>query len=319
MLVDVQTGELVMRGRAIASEVSIRVLPAADPASTELGLTRAMELFAAVEAACSRFKPTSALSRANARPARPVRVGSLCLAVLREARAAHVLTAGRFDPRVLDDLVNLGYGHSLPFETGGVEVNHDLPAVRPARPPWCPRFVSRGAVAWLGPHRVDLGGIAKGVAVRWASAILASIESDYLVEAGGDCYCSGSAPGGSPWRIGVENPDGSADPLAVLALENASCATSSVRLRHWKLGATEVHHLIDPATGRPAAGGLASVTVVGTDPALSEVWSKVLFIEGSKRADAIARDRQLAALWVSDSGKVHWSPDMDRYLMWVAR
>ena len=66
-------------------------------------------------------------------------------------------------------------------------------------------------------------------------------------------------------------------------MTDAACATSSVRVRRWRRGGEQVHHLIDPRSGRSADGGLAAVTVVAADPAWAEVWSKSLFVAGAAR------------------------------------
>ena len=49
--------------------------------------------------------------------------------------------------------------------------------------------------------------------------------SDFLLDAGGDCYCEGSRPEDDGWRVGVETLGGDL-PLAVLAVNNKGCATS---------------------------------------------------------------------------------------------
>jgi len=162
---------------------------------------------------------------------------------------------------------------------------------------------------------VDLGGIGKGLAVRWSSQELAAITDNYLVEAGGDCYCAGVASDGAPWRIGIEDPTGAAEPIAVLSLKNRAATTSSIRLRQWRAGDRVVHHLIDPRTQRPGGDDLVAVTVVGKDPAAAEVDSKVLFLAGRQIA-ATARHHGIAALWVDVHGQVSTSASMERHLLW---
>lgn len=275
------------------------------------------ELFRAVDAQCTRFDPASPLMRANAAGGWH-RVPRWCYAALEEAAAAHESTGRLFDPRVLTELVELGYDTSLPFATGPVS----LPA-RQSRPvrtvrvlPWRPRFdAAAGAVA-VGPSAVDLGGIAKGLAVRWAADLLRTGADTFFVDAGGDGYFAGAGPAGRGWSVGVEDPHGGSDPVAVLTVRDQACATSSIRLRQWRVGASEVHHLIDPRTGGPSAGGLASVTVVGPDPAAAEVWSKTLFLHGADRIESVARAEAIAALWVRDDGGIGATDDLAPALAW---
>jgi thiamine biosynthesis lipoprotein len=171
----------------------------------------------------------------------------------------------------------------------------------------------------IGPVPIDLGGIGKGLAVRWAAQVL-SASGSHLVEAGGDCYLGGDGPDGDGWPVGVENPDpdGVPEHVAVLRLRDLGCATSSLRVRSWRVGGEQVHHVIDPRTGRSARSGLRSVTVVDPDPARAEVWSKALLVAGSARIGGLASGRSLAALWVDDDGRLSYSEAMRPWVIWEA-
>ena len=69
-------------------------------------------------------------------------------------------------------------------------------------------------------------------------------------------------------------------------------------------------------TGRSAESSLVSVTVVGSDPALSEVWSKSLFVVGKAGIRAAADEHGLAALWIDADGHVGVSRAMRPYVAW---
>jgi thiamine biosynthesis lipoprotein len=183
---------------------------------------------------------------------------------------------------------------------------------------WTPRFDEDRRAVRLGPEPVDLGGIGKGLAVRWAADQIAGHAASFLVEAGGDCYLGGAGPDGTGWRIGVEDPLGGLEPVAVLQLSDVACATSSIRLRQWRSGERRVHHLIDPRTGAPGGAGLLAVTVVGADPAAAEVWSKCLFLCGVDGVAQQAEAQDLAALWVADDGQMGTTSAMDPLLIWRA-
>ena len=171
----------------------------------------------------------------------------------------------------------------------------------------------------LGPAPVDLGGIGKGLAVRWAAQALAGAGRATLVDAGGDLQAGGPGPDGAGWLVAVEDPRGGTEPVAVLRLVDQGCATSSVRLRHWSVDGRPVHHLVDPRTGEPADGGLLAVTVVGPDVARAEVWSKALFVAGRGNVRRIADERGIAALLVDTDGGIGVSRAMRPYLTWQAR
>jgi thiamine biosynthesis lipoprotein len=168
-------------------------------------------------------------------------------------------------------------------------------------------------------HPIDLGGIGKGLAVRWAAARVRHVGiSSFLLDAGGDIATSGPGPDGGPWRIGVEDPAGGPDPLVVVAIDDGAIATSSVRRLRWVVDGRRRHHLVDPATGEPADGGLTAVTVAAADPAWAEVWSKALFIAGRARIAQEARARGLAAWWVSEDGTLEMTPAARLRTIWVA-
>ena len=303
----------------MASDVTVRVR-GTDPADGRRLVDEALGVFSDVEVACTRFDPESPLMRANAHPDRWHRVPPLLYRALGEAFRAHQRTGGRFDPRVLRDLVGLGYDRSLPFEAGPVEVPRCQAVARRAHGPWRPRFRGGPSLAvHLGGVPVDLGGIGKGLAVRWASERLAGRTAAHLIEAGGDCWAAGTGPDGPGWRVGVEDPLGGTEPLAVLELRDRACATSSVRVRAWRAGGRRVHHLVDPRTGLPGGDGLRAVTVVGRDPAEAEVWSKVLFLQGAAGIGEAARHHRVAAFWVDDDGAVGESPALSPFVLWRGR
>jgi thiamine biosynthesis lipoprotein len=311
--------DLVLAFRAMASDVRIRVV---EPSASALrAIDAAQQIFEEVERACTRFDPGSPLMRANADPDSWHHVPVELFEAVREAAQAHHLTTGLFDPRVLRTLESYGYDRSLPFAAGPVTTAARPVSTQGVQAPaaaWAPELDDERRAIRLGPEPIDLGGIGKGLAVRWAAARLAGAGGSVLVEAGGDCHLRGAGPDGDGWRVGIEDPSGGAEPVAVLALADLACATSSIRLRRWRAGEQAVHHLIDPRTGRPGGAGLTAVTVVAPDPAIAEVWSKSLFLAGIDRIDSLARQHDLAALWVADSGKVTTSPVMDRLVIWRA-
>jgi thiamine biosynthesis lipoprotein len=298
---------------AMACTVSLRIAAAESATSTE----RVHALFQRVERECTRFDSASDLMRANAAADSWHRVGRYCFDAVAEAARAHRGTGGLFDPRVLASLKSLGYDRSLAFEQAPVALTESPGPLSPLGAPWTPGLVPELQMVRIGGEPIDLGGIGKGLAVRWAAEILGEYGRDFFVEAGGDGYFAGDGPSGGGWQVGVEDPTGRPDPVAVLSLRDQGCATSSTRLRRWTVGGTQVHHLIDPTTGAPGGGGLKSVTVVDRDAATAEVWSKVLFLHGAGGIAAAASANCIGALWIDDDGALHTSSTIDRFVVWV--
>jgi thiamine biosynthesis lipoprotein len=311
--------------RSMASDVTLRIVGPGPGAGS--ALDRAEQVVARVATSCTRFDPASPLMRANAAPRRWHEVPAELYDAVTEAHAAYLATGGLFDPRVLETLLAWGDDGSLAFRSGDVAATTAATKGRrgaphapraPGRRSWQPRFDATRRAVRLGPVPVDLGGIGKGLAVRWAAQQLRGHGSAALVEAGGDLQALGSGPDGTGWRVAVEDPRGGTEPVAVLQLHDLGCATSSIRLRRWTVDGREVHHLVDPRTGEPADSGLLSVTVVGADAALAEVWSKALFLAGRGRVRQLADEHGVAALLVDTDGVVGVSRAMRPHLLWQA-
>ena len=144
--------------------------------------------------------------------------------------------------------------------------------------------------------RLDLGGIAKGWA---ADRVLARLlrTGPALVNAGGDV-----AAAGRPWPVGLETPEGT----ITLQLEGGGLATSGRDRRRWLQDGEERHHLIDPASSRPAEGDLLTVTVAAPAAAEAEVLAKALFLAGdAAHAVAEADALRLPAVLVTRDGTTH--------------
>jgi FAD:protein FMN transferase len=270
--------------------------------------------FEAAEAALSRFRDSSELTRLNRRAGlgQAIVMSSRLRIALVAAERARRVTGGRFDPRVLDDLDRLGYrGAPLYVEP--------VPAGRAE--PLGPAVRHVGRTALVVDDRLDLGGIGKGLTLRWAAARLERTGcATFLLEAGGDLVSRGRPPDADAWVVGIEDPAGGAGHLAAILCRPGSdaVATSSMRINQWRIDGRDVHHLLDPATGEPGGSGLLSVTVAGHDPAWAEVWSKVLFLAGSGAIAAEARTRGIAAWWVDASGVLAMTPAARSKTDWVA-
>ena len=132
-------------------------------------------------------------------------------------------------------------------------------------------------------QKITLGGIAKGYSVDKAVAILRKHGLvDFIVQAGGDMYCAGKR-GERRWRVGIRDPRGPRDSFFALAeVEDRTFSTSGDYERFTIKDGRRYHHIIDPATGYPAAG-VRSVTIMAKDGLTAEGLSKIVFIWGAER------------------------------------
>lgn len=128
--------------------------------------------------------------------------------------------------------------------------------------------------------KINLGGIAKGYAIKRAKEILESYGlKDFLINFGGDIYTSGKRKDGLPWRIAVQHPRDKNKFLCVLELSNISCATSGDYERYFIVDNIRYHHILDPSTGYPKKD-IISVTVLCEDPVLADALATGIFVLG---------------------------------------
>lgn len=297
-----------------------------DEATAAAAWAAASDLAEELEETLSRFRPTSDLTALNRRAGEPTPapVSPVLARALAAAASAHRRTGGAFDPRVLVDLEQLGYrGADLPAMRIAGGARSDAPRSRPAFADgrWLRLEPRLGRAAVAAP--IDLGGIGKGLALRWAFGRVARLLAlpaggrGALLEAGGDLVAGGAAPQGGPWLVGIEDPDGGED-RAVVAVPAGAIATSSTRVHAWRTAdGRAVHHLLDPRTGQPGGAGLASVTVAAPDPAWAEIWSKALFLEGLRGIGSRARALGLAAWWIAADGHLDMTPAARIRTTWV--
>jgi thiamine biosynthesis lipoprotein len=108
---------------------------------------------------------------------------------------------------------------------------------------------------------------------------------DHLVIAGGDLYASGTR-GDRKWRVGIRNPK-DRTLFASFEVENQGVATSGNYEKFFYKDGVRYHHILDPATGRPARG-TSSLTVVAKSAAEADAYATALFVMGKDKAFAHA-------------------------------
>lgn len=151
--------------------------------------------------------------------------------------------------------------------------------------------------------RLDLGGIAKGYAIDRAAHILREQGlTDFLLNAGGDVFVSGTNREHAPWRVGIKHPRRPQALLATLELTDYAIATSGDYERCFEVDGRRFHHIIDPRTGFPGNRS-QSATVLAPTAELADVLATVLFIRGQRDPTAMERPIRSYVL-VATSGEV---------------
>ncbi len=277
---------------------------------------RAVERLEELEARWSRFRADSEISRLNDRPGVPVLVSPWTYQLIERALEGWRLTAGRYDPTLLGELRAAGYDRSFELLAAGDAPRGPASSVTHAHAP----SVRKGSGAeqivldpivgtvTVGPDvEIDPGGIGKGFAADLVvELILAAGARGALVNVGGDLRADGAAPEGSGWVVAIADPTDEDRVVGTLALESGAVASTWRTKRAWTApDGTPRHHLIDPATGLPAASGLAAVTVVTARGWQAEVLAKAAFLAGPVEGAALLAANGASGLLVSDDGTVH--------------
>lgn len=280
----------VRAGRAMGSPLRLTLPGVVEDPKIDAAWHTVRGVFGVADHDLTRFDAASPLSQLNRASGSSVPVPRTLARALTAAWRAFRHSGGRFDPRIIGALERAG-------ERAGVVL-----------PPSPPRLCATDRWLWLDARRgeaavaapVDLGGIGKGLALRWAATALRRAgHRDFLIQAGGDIVAAGIGPAARPWVVGLSDPTGG--PPSTIALRDAALATSSTAVRRWR-GSDGIlrHHLIDPSTLEPAPTELLSVTVRHEDPAWAEVLAKVGFIAGSRVGASLEGE---TAWWHTDDGR----------------
>jgi thiamine biosynthesis lipoprotein len=231
----------------------------------------------------SRFRPDSELSRLNADPRPAVPVSPVMARLVEAVVAAARLTDGLVDGTLLHEIEDAGYRGDLAAPLPPELVLRLAPPRAPARPSPASRWpeirVRDGVVHRPPGVAIDSGGLAKGL---FADLIAESLPYAALaVDCGGDVRFRGPER-----RIHVADPFGGPSRHA-FACSTGAAATSGIGRRSWlDARGRPAHHLLDPATGRPAYTGVVQATALAPTALEAEIRAKAALLSGPDRAAA---------------------------------
>jgi FAD:protein FMN transferase len=256
----------------------------------------------AIDRACSRFRPDSELSRVNGARGERVAVGPLLLEALRVALDGARGSEGLVDPTVGGSLSAAGYEST--FRVVAARDGETFRARFVRVPGW--QIVEldeqAGTVRVPAGVELDLGATAKALACDRAATAAAAVAGSVLVALGGDIAVAGDAPeGGWSVRISDDHAVPLDSPGPTVALAGGGLATSSTTVRRWRSGRTELHHLIDPRTGRPTESPWRTVSVAAKTCVDANVASTASFMLDD--APAWLAARRLPARLVTIGGE----------------
>ncbi len=154
--------------------------------------------------------------------------------------------------------------------------------------------------------QLDLGGIGKGAAADELIRYLETTDIPYgLVSVGGTIGVFGDKPDGTPYKIGIRDPDDPNGVLGYLHIDEGFVAVSGDYERYFEENGVRYHHIFDPSTGYPADSGLRSAAVHCLNGAATDALSTALFVMGADAALELYENHGgFEAVLVSDNGIV---------------
>ncbi len=239
---------------------------------------------ARIDRVASRFRCDSELSRLNAAAGTEVGVSADLLAAIDVALAMATATDGLVDPTVGLAMNRLGYDRDFADVRGGVD--GELPPMG-AVPGWRSVAIDRPrrTVRLARDSALDLGATAKAWAADCAAATISTrFGCGALVSLGGDVATAGPAPAGG-FAVGIADTCTAPQATEAVSISTGGLATSGIGVRQWRLGAHQVHHILDPATGLPAGPCWRTVSVTAANCVQANAASTAAIILGARAVE----------------------------------
>ena len=159
--------------------------------------------------------------------------------------------------------------------------------------------------------RLDVGAIAKG----WAAQRVAEkITEGMLISVGGNVCATGpKLADGTPWVIGIQDPNAADKNLHTVYVSQNSVVTSGDYQRAYMVDGKVYHHIIDPETLMPSAYW-RSVSIICADSGLADALSTALFLMEQEEGQALVKSCGAEALWVDADGQEFMTDGFEKML-----
>lgn len=130
---------------------------------------------------------------------------------------------------------------------------------------------------------IDLGASAKGyIADRLKEYLLTNGVRSALINLGGNICTIGTKPDGTPFHLGVQDPENANAVLFSVDGKDNCLITSGIYERYFIYQGTHYHHILDATTGYPVNTSLKGVTIEGPNGTTSDILSTVCFLLGEE-------------------------------------
>jgi len=246
----------------------VRDDPAADQA-----VERAFEWFREVERRCTRFDPSSELMQIGTIPCgTAVAVSPMVFQAIQFALTVAEESEGAFDPTIGRTMEARGFDRE---HRTGQPIRSTIEPDPNVSYQDVQIDAERQTVTLRRPLVLDLGAVAKGLAIDMAARELAEV-GDFAIDAGGDLFLGGRNAAGQAWTVGIRHPRAEGVIESVQVSNQAVCTSGDYeRLSGDGAG----HHILDPRR-RTTAWEAASVTVIASSAMLADALATAAFVLG---------------------------------------
>jgi len=265
----------------------------------ERAVDRALDWFCKIEECCTRFEAGSEVMRLATQVGMRVPVSTILFEAVQFAMAVAEETDGAFDPTVGYAMESLGFNRE--YRTGQT-IRTPLDSNFPVSYRDVRLNAEGQTITLLRPLILDLGAVAKGLAVDLAVRELQSFEN-FAINAGGDLYLGGCSPSSEPWSIGIRHPRNDGELIDLIRVSNRAVCTSG---DYEKRAATaeQGHHILDPHTGT-SANAVASVTVISPTAMLADALATAAFVLGPSHGIQLFHRLGVDGLIISPTLELH--------------
>jgi FAD:protein FMN transferase len=257
-----------------------------------------------LEAQLSFYRPSSEVSRLNARAAAaPVRVEGGLFELLLRARGYCEETGGAFDVTVGPLMRCWGFTG----QGGAVPAPEALEAARAVVGMHLVELDERkSTVRFARPGvQIDLGAIGKGYALEQAALLLreVGVESALLHGGTSTIQAIGRPHEADAWKVAIEHPAPNAESdrkelLAIVPLRDEALSVSAVWGKAFTADGKVYGHVLDPRLGRPVEGAALAAVVAASATETDALSTALLTLgtTGSGVVTAVRSDLRLLVL-----------------------
>jgi len=290
----------------MGTEVTVRFY-LADANKAEKAKQAVVDEMHRIDETMSPYKEDSLLTKINNQASQiPIKISSELFNLIQQANAISDTTKGSFD--ITFSSVGYLYDYRLKQKPTVQQLKEKLPLINYKSIVLNTKnqtiFYSQKGV------KIDLGGIAKGLAVDNCIKILKTFGvKEASVTAGGDTYVLGDNEG-KMWRIGIKHPRAESKLVSILPLADTAVSTSGDYERFFIENGKRYHHIINPTTGKSVTA-IQSVTILANNSTYADALSTSVFVLGVEKGLALVESlNNISVIIVDGQGKMFYSTDL---------